>query len=381
MSTYKNNPLYELAVDYLVYKTLKVSKQYKEHNEFYELTYMYSDYNADLLKELVEGESKDHSHITRKIFQTLAFIVLPVYQLISNEGNVVNYIPFEGLSSRWHSGAVKNNLNQLTYNKSHLLNSAIVPPPFFSYDILLKENFSDDSILFSALSSGEKQQIYAISSLLYHLDNLDSIADDKSYPERVFYPHVNIILEEIELYFHPEMQRRFVYDLLRGVQSMRLENLKGINFILVTHSPYVLSDIPHGNVIAMSTNAKEEQQSIKSFGANIHEMLKTSFFLEEGTEGLFARWEFSHIMACLLIHRWARKCNDYKNYQELMTSQAFDVMLRYLTMDLTDKRRSFEYSRFNAELGEKQLLQRIKLIDEPVMQNALMNEYRKTFNL
>ena len=382
LSKYNNHPLYELAVDYLVYKTLKVSKQYKEHHEFYELTYLSSTYNAELLRELVEGESKDHSHITRKIFQTLAFIVLPVYQLVGNDGSIVNYIPFEGLAGRWHSDAVKNNLNQLTRNKSHMLNSAIVPPPFFTYDILLKEDSSDDFILFSALSSGEKQQIYAISSILYHLENLDSIADDKSNTERVFYPHVNIILEEIELYFHPDMQRKFVYDLLKGVQSMTLENLKGINFILVTHSPYVLSDIPRDNVLVLSTNTSEELQTIRSFGANIHEMLKTSFFLEDGTEGLFARWEFSHIMACLFIHRWSmRKGCEFTNYQELMTSEAFDVMNRYLMTDFRYSKRYFNYDVFNSELGEKQILQRINLIDEPVMRQALMNEYRKTFSI
>lgn len=382
LSMYDNHPLYELAVDYLVYKTLKVSKQYKEHHEFYELTYLSSTYNADLLNKLVEGEAKDHSHITRKIYQTLAFIVLPVYQLVGNDGIIVDKIPFEGLAGRWHSNAVKGNLDHLTRNKSHLLSSSIVPPPFFTYDILLKEVQSEDTIFFSSLSSGEKQQIYAISSILYHLDNLNSIADDNSNSERVFYPHVNIILEEIELYFHPEMQRRFVYDLLKGVQSVRLENLKGINFILVTHSPYVLSDIPRSNVLALGTNASEEQQPVRSFGANIHEMLKTSFFLEDGTEGLFARWEFSHIMTCLLIHRWAmREGCDYESFQEIMTSDAFEVMKRYLTINLKDNKRYFEYTRFNEELGKNQLLHRIHLIDEPVMQNALMKEYRNTFSL
>lgn len=377
---YKNNPLYELAVDYLVYKTLKVSKQYKQHHEFYELTYLSTTYNTDLLKELVDGESKDHSHITRKIYQTLAFIVLPVYQLVDETGRVVEYIPFDGLAGRWHSRAVKGNLGELNRNKSHLLNSAIVPPPFFKYDIRLKEDSGDDKILFSTLSSGEKQQIYSISSILYHLDNLNSIADDKSTQKRVFYPNVNIILEEIELYFHPDMQRRFVYELLKGVQSIRLENLKGINFILVTHSPYVLSDIPRDNVLALSTNPFEVLQSKPSFGANIHEMLKISFFLDEGTEGLFARWEFSHIMACLLIHRWINSEGfDPKNYQEVMTSEAFEVMRRYLTTGIKDKKRFFVKDKFKEDLGKNQLLQRIKLIDEPVIRQALIIEYNKTF--
>lgn len=376
-----NNPLYELALDYLAYKTLKVSKQYKQHNKFYRSTYISTTYDVNLLKELVEGESKDHSHITRKIFQTLAFIVLPVYNLSVKGGNIEDNIPFEGLAGKWHSDAVKGNLGELTRNRAHMLNSAIVPPPFYTYDILLKDNSSDDTILFSTLSSGEKQQIYAISSILYHLDNLNSVADDNSNQERVKYPHVNIILEEIELYFHPEMQRRFVYDLLRGVQSMRLEYLKGINFILVTHSPYVLSDIPSINVLALGSNTIEGRH-VHSFGANIHEMLKTSFFLENGTEGMFARWEFSHIMACLLIHRWAM-CEEFdcKNYQEVMASEAFEVINRYLTIDMNDKKKCFEYPIFDEELGKKQLLQRINLIDEPVMRQALMSEFNKTFNL
>ena len=163
---------------------------------------------------------------------------------------------------------------------------------------------------------------------------------------------------------------------------MTLENLKGINFILVTHSPYVLSDIPHDNVLVLSTNTSEELQTIRSFGANIHEMLKTSFFLEDGTEGLFARWEFSHIMACLLIHRWSmHEGCEFTNYQELMTSEAFDVMNRFLMTDFRYSKRYFNYDVFNSELGEKQILQRISLIDEPVMRQALMNEYRKTFSI
>ena len=87
-------------------------------------------------------------------------------------------------------------------------------------------------------------------------------------------------------------------------------------------------------------------------------------------------------MACLLIHRWAmHEGCDYKNYQEMIKSEAFNVMQRYLTTDLKDKKRFFEYTRFNEELGKVQLYYRINLIDEPVMRNALMEEYRKTFSL
>ena len=64
-----------------------------------------------------------------------------------------------------------------------------------------------------------------------------------------------------------------------------------------------------------------------------------------------------------------------------MTSEAFEVINRYLTIDMNDKKKCFKYCIFDAELGKKQLLQRINLIDEPVMRQALMSEFNKTFNL
>ncbi len=38
-------------------------------------------YNSDTLGELVDALSKDHSHITRKIYQTLGYLMFDVYDL------------------------------------------------------------------------------------------------------------------------------------------------------------------------------------------------------------------------------------------------------------------------------------------------------------
>lgn len=376
---YSKYPLYSIAVDYLVYKTLKVSKQYKEHHDFYDSTELSDAYSRELLKSLIDGESKDHSHITRKIFQTIAYIILPVYELVDKQGNSINELFFGDLAGNWHLKAVKGQEIK-TRNGAHIVNSALIPPPFYRYVIILEgTNGGEEKIEFSSLSSGEKQQIYSISSILYHLENLNSVAEDEYYPQRIFYENINVILEEIELYFHPEMQRSFVMSLIKGIHSIRLENLKSINFILVTHSPYVLSDIPKDNVLALDFDGIYEGE-IKTFGANIHKMLKTSFFLAEGSEGLFAKWEFAHIMACLIIHRWANQDNcDFKEYHSIMSSPAFKFMERYCTIDVDDKHKFFEYERFKEELGKEQLLVLINRIDEPIMQYALLNEYKVTF--
>lgn len=154
-----------------------------------------------------------------------------------------------------------------------------MPPPFLETRINLHEkNNPEIKIAFETLSSGERQHIYAISSLLYHLDNLNSVTNDKNNQERIIYNNVNIILEEIELYFHPELQQQFVEFLLTSIDQMDLRNINGINIMLVTHSPYVLSDIPKSNVLALRKDNDEEKEIyLKTFGANIHDMLKNSF--------------------------------------------------------------------------------------------------------
>lgn len=89
---------------------------------------------------------------------------------------------------------------------------AIVPPPFFSIKINLCEKDNEQvKIDFETLSSGEKQQIFTISSILYHLDNIDSAHKDQSAANRVQYNNVCIVLEEIELYYHPQLQQQFIY--------------------------------------------------------------------------------------------------------------------------------------------------------------------------
>ncbi len=85
------------------------------------------------------------------------------------------------------------------------------------------------------------------------------------------------MLEEIELYYHPQLQQQFIYYFLNGLKEITLENIKSIHLIIVTHSPYVLSDIPRTNVLALKKDETEPVDGLQSFGANVYDMLKDSF--------------------------------------------------------------------------------------------------------
>jgi hypothetical protein len=149
------------------------------------------------------------------------------------------------------------------------------------------------------LSSGERQMIYSVSSILYHLLNLDSIKTTRS---RTSYRYVNIILEEIELYFHPEMQRIFINHIIEQIGNIGLNNIVGVNFCFVSHSPFILSDIPKENIMFLkvinnlSTQIKDVQGT---FGANIYDLLKDGFFMDNGHIGEFAKRQIDKTISWL----------------------------------------------------------------------------------
>lgn len=378
-------PFYSTALNYIVYKTLKVSKQYGEHNEFYQLNEIANDFKDDLVKELVKGECENHSHMTRKIFQTIGYLVHDVYDLSNKDADgITSFNSFSDIFKRWFD--IKKKFKDYDRTKIHVTDCALIPPPFCTSLIKMHPEDSNETVMFESLSSGERQQLFTISSILYHLDNLNSIKDDQNDKNRIFYPSINIILEEIELYFHPEMQQHFINDLIDGIYAINLEHLKSLNFILVTHSPYVLSDIPRTNILALKDKGHPaSKDELKTFGANVHDMLRTSFFLSHGAIGAFAQWEVRHIMACLQIHRWAR--NGYKDYAEFIEknndSDAFEFMERYTSIGKKNEKnqRFFEYERFNADFGAEHIKSKIDLIDEPVLRKALLSEFASTFGI
>jgi hypothetical protein len=386
-------PYYEQAVDYLVYKTLKVSKQYKEHHDFFHTEKEMSDeYDEAKLKKLIEGESVDHSHITRKVMQTLAYLLFGIFDLdvaLDNEGKLARNqteVDFSALAIKWHEEATKRS-DDIMYLPlwNHIRLSALTVPPFFCYQINVCDMDDEGTeIDFETLSSGEKQQIYSISSILYHLDNLNSTQDDKFNVNRIHYRHVNVILEEIELYYHPELQQQFVKFLIDGLNQMNLENILSIQVPVVTHSPYVLSDIPRTNVLALKKDEVKPVNGLRTFGANIHDLLKDSFFLQGGSMGYFAQWEVGHLAACMEVYRWVRTEGAdllHLPFDVEDEEAAYGFLKRYQYIEYVDGKneRRFSFEHFKEDFSEESLLRKIEMFDEPVVKHILLEDFHRTF--
>ena len=166
--------------------------------------------------------------------------------------------------------------------KRSWIKEELLPSPSVFTSLKLK---LDDGgfLMFDTLSSGEKQIIYTLGTTVYQLHHLNSVDANK-----IQYPCVNIIFDEIELYYHPEYQKGLVKRMLNVIGNMNLGTVKHINMIFATHSPFILSDIHKDHILYLDKgNDVSDKVEVNPFGANINDVLRSSFFLEKGFMGDF----------------------------------------------------------------------------------------------
>ena len=375
LESFRDRPFFEYALDYLTYKTLKIAAKYKQYNRFYrEHRSIKRKVDEKLLKSAVVQMSIDHSHITRKIRQILAYIEYGTYVVESGETLIVD-IKKDVANIVERIGACERRKEETGIGKRYLrYYDELVPPPIFETEINLIDTDTGKDVKFETLSSGERQQAYTVSAMLYHLVNLESIFKD-SNKSRITYTHVNVIMEELELYFHPELQKNLVLFLLDGIRQVRLTDIKAINICLVTHSPFVLSDIQSSNILAL-----EKKGTIKdglcTFGANIHDLLKTSF-LHESVIGDYAQWMINRLIICLQVYRYAKEGKwNHSLGKEYYFLRPY---LLYNSSAERKKKLSVDMEKFSGDFGQDRLYNWVLLIDEPLIRHSLMGEFERLF--
>ena len=138
------------------------------------------------------------------------------------------------------------------------------------------------------ISSGERALLNFMSRLYF----ASRIAE--FLPETGFSWNESILLliDEIDLYLHPEWQRQILNDLLTAIQEEFPRNY--FQIIITSHSPIILSDIPQENSIFLKRNEDgkivQDKHGIQTFGANIYTLYKDAFFIKDGLAmGSFAR--------------------------------------------------------------------------------------------
>ena len=298
----QNSPAsYMAACVYIVYKVLSSTK-YPDYAQYYQSLHRFEycincEVVNEEIKKYIDKLIKDKSHIANKLHQTIQFI--------NNYDSIEERVGFTGSSFNFKTYL---DSNKLPNNISDIIKE--LPPPFYKVQIFLNRNRSKndkwsqtDEVLFSKLSSGEKQFAYMMSTYIYHLANLESIQKaNQTNPKankRVAYSMINMIFDEMELCFHPEYQRTFVNNLVSYIKRAGFNKVFSFNIILTTHSPFILSDIPACNILALKDGAPDNSfKDEQTFAANIYDILGNKFFMENFI-GEFASKEIDGIISRL----------------------------------------------------------------------------------
>lgn len=295
----------ENALTYLSYKTIKISFTYESYRkmlskgnifEYLDVICKTNDEPFNLIQEprntksqqekkkvLLEIINKltfDKDHITLKIRQVISFFEKNIFKAASSYDG---YISVDAFVEYHHE-------NKYTYDDVVLS----LPPSFYDTTVFYKKsNEESGNIQLKDFSSGECQFLYSLSYIIYHLKNIESIQTlDEN--DRIKYKNFSLIFDEAELYYHPEYQRTFLYNLIELLNRCNLKGIQSLNITVITHSPFMLSDIPTANVscITKGENNKKYQKSLSvrtegnTFSANFYDLIENQFFVEAPVGGI-----------------------------------------------------------------------------------------------
>lgn len=163
---------------------------------------------------------------------------------------------------------------------------------FFDFDMIYKTDRKE--IRFNNLSHGE-QMIFGQLLNIYFFSN--SCNEDFIF-----------LFDEPEIALHPKWQKNYINEL----NNLLIKIKKNYHFIITSHSPFFISDIPKENIIFLDKFEEKETKKkyakldikglengncinvskhieLKTFGANIHTLLSNVFFMSDGLMGEFAK--------------------------------------------------------------------------------------------
>lgn len=361
------------AWEYVAYKTLKIIQTYKPYERDWKWL-IGNCYQENQIERYIHDLLGDQTHRTKKLRQQLAFLVFlgtEGYYAIQADVVLANDIDVfikENEGKFFYESEKKRNkpTTDFKFQKEDLL-----PPPIADVTLMIvkredKKTFESNPksvglIPFTGLSSGERQIAYTLGNVLYHLINLNSTLHDVSIEKEhlsfLKYHHVCMLMDEVELYYHPDLQRKFVKLLLDSITSVPLDNIYNINITLVTHSPFVLSDIPQSNILCLQKGESESRQG-QTFGANIVNLLNESFFLQ-GTIGDIAQSCINEVVEFYFKHR-----RYQESLRENENKQGWHINMR-LAKKFEEWRSKFDY--VTSIIGEEYLQKELReMFDELV---------------
>ncbi|HDZ8845837.1 AAA family ATPase [Aeromonas veronii] len=95
--------------------------------------------------------------------------------------------------------------------------------------------------------------------------------------------HINVFIDEGEVFLHPELQRHYVSNLIEFIEKIKQHKSK-IKLIVTSHSPLILSDLPKESTNFFGYDIDAEKSF---FGANLYDLYSEGFTVNK-TVGEFS---------------------------------------------------------------------------------------------
>lgn len=322
-------------------------------------------FEYDIMKKLLDDVSHDYYETTLSNQKWLAHILKKYIDKIE-EPNFLEYCKkfFNGLvevigflseNALWDDNTkilyldadmVKTNPN-IVNDLIHLMkNPAFLTERFF--DLW----YSHDRKRESKLSGGELSLLNLFSRILEAWTHQISPVSNNIDPSL-------LILDEVEVGYHPEWQRRFINELLTFMSSLASQN-NPVQIIYTTHSPITLSDMPKQCVNLLwndgaATKNIEEEKVNDTFGANVFDLYGDSFFMRNGLVGEFASEKIRRLAKNIeqfSEHSINENYDDYKSLKDKINIIGDERIRRYLLSRLDKNFKETEIERLQKRIKE-----------------------------
>lgn len=258
---------------------------------------------------IVEAKQKDTSvkDVNKDLCYQLAFLGYlsseKLMDYFDMPADKVFTLKSASLNGKGISLTVEHSLKEIIDENSQMLKSFLTTP-----DAKLEY-----------FSSGQYARFSFLSKLYWFLEGYDK--NHKDF-ESIFETNFNIFgndealiegesalifIDEGELYYHPEWQRSYIKTLVDNIQDAKKEAI--LQVVVTTNSPFIISDILSEDITYLS---KEEKEFDRTFGQNIHKLLKDNFFMSY-TIGAYSQEVIENIMRWLLFNKKAGINADTEN--------------------------------------------------------------------
>ncbi|MDT0124900.1 hypothetical protein Q9R46_19705 [Paenibacillus sp. RRE4] len=216
----------------------------------------------------------------------------------------------------------------------------------FLYDFVKIESDSYKMICmldFLGLSSGQSAKLTLFSRLFFESDHKKVrdiravVARARSYVKNYKHQEISslyvnpnqnenlmILLDEGDMYFHPEWQKSFISNVksLMNYAFAGHEIVKTIQLLITSNSPFIMSDIPIEHTIVLGNEYRIEQ----TYAQNIHDILKSSFFMHNGTLGEIAQ---NHIKELIVRLQKEDASEEERHYIRKSINMIGEPMIRF----------------------------------------------------